>query len=166
MTSAILNSYYGWYDIIDPAGFATETLPADGTIPLPVGGANGLVGMTQPWRAMVATGTRWGPVQVTTEVLTEQPHDLAAEYEEVVEVDFTVLSHRLTIVDWDGQLVQEFSASPGSWRLRVHARGRQEGAAQEWDIFDPGDPDTEFVEEHLLQFFPGPELGEVVIRSR
>ena len=165
MTTSILNSHYGWYDVIDPGGFAIETPPAEGTIPPPVGGANGLVGMTYPWRAMVATGTRWGPVQVTTEVLTERLHDVAAGYSEIVEVDFTALSNQLTIVDWSGRLVQELSVSPGNWRLRVHARGRQEGAAQEWDIFDSEDPDPdiEFAEEHLLQLFPGPELGETVI---
>jgi hypothetical protein len=99
MTTSILNSHYGWYDVIDPGGFAIETPPAEGTIPPPVGGANGLVGMTYPWRATVATGTRWGPVQVTTEVLTERPHDVAAGYSEIVEVDFTALSDQLTIVD-------------------------------------------------------------------
>jgi len=147
---------FGWYMVMDPAGADRELPPVEGFLPPPAGGVNGLVGKPFPWKATIATGTRRRDVQVTVEVLSA-PRDALLDYEEVVETDYTVLSGTVGVLEEFGLQKHQLQVPPGDYRLRVHARGRREGASQDWDSTKP-------VEQHLLQIWPGQPEGEVVIR--
>ncbi len=160
----VINSLCGMYNVNDPGGAyrdaPTVQLGEMGNSPAP-GGANGLIGLSRPWGGTIVTGTKYGPIRVTVEVHdTRPPADGIDDYSDVVELDFTVVSGRVVLSDWDGEPFYDLIVSSGNWRLRVHARGADEGAARNWD------PDDEPVEEHLLQFFPGPKLGETMILAR
>jgi hypothetical protein len=51
----------------------------------------------------------------------------------------------------------------GWWRLRAHARGRDEGHAESsYDVGLTKPPR----EEYLLRFWPGPNIGDVVRQTR
>jgi hypothetical protein len=101
-------------------------------------------------------------VRVTIQVLDSRPSGagIGDLWSEIVELDFRVVSGEVFVTNWDGLPVQSLLLESGNWRLRVHARGRDEGAAREWSGTE--DP----VEEHLLQLFGGPLLGETAILTR
>jgi hypothetical protein len=147
---------FGWYMLMDPAGADRELPLAEGELPPPVGGANGLVGKPYPWRATIATGIRRDDVEVTVEVLSAPPAALPS-YDDIVETDYTVLSGTVYVLEEFGQMMLELRLPAGDYRLRVHARGRRGFGHPHVDSLRPA-------EKHLLQLFPssGTE-GEVVL---
>jgi hypothetical protein len=121
-------------------------------------GSNGLVGVLdeqgQPSDigefAIVLTGTDSGDVKVTVDVLTQAPPEADTEHwDEVVEASLYLTgdSPRLTTVE-SGLGILDFSgAQPGPYRVRVHARGRDDGHRVKYVSARDG----ETPEEHLIQ---------------
>ncbi|MGO4754914.1 hypothetical protein AB4212_41005 [Streptomyces sp. 2MCAF27] len=142
-------------------------------------GSNGLAdSLVAPGRradpgdfAIVMTGTESGWITLTVDVLDRPPERLElAEWDEVVEISLTLPGSAPGIVtagDFDdpedetgggrGDQLPDFThARPGPLRIRVHARGRDEG--QRVLLVDYGeDP----VEEHLILVWPGPAASTV-----
>lgn len=121
---------------------------------------NGLIGQVSPWAAYIITGTLFGPVRLTIEVHDSQP-DLEDEWPEVIETEFVAtLSGTLLLVRWGGENIATLEGvlTPGRWGLRACARGRDEAGSREWSR------DDEPVEEHLFQFWPGPQ-GAVILTT-
>lgn len=81
-------------------------------------------------------------------------------WSEVIEVSFRSRSGDLEFREWGGEPIHTFEGlllPTGPWRLRAHARGRDEGyAASGPELVEP-------VEEHLMQFWPGPSIGDLVV---
>lgn len=106
----------------------------------------------EPSYATVSCGMKSGPVRVTIDEydFAAGPPDLAS-WTDIVELPFQVTSGEVTFTDWDGQPFHTATVEPGEYRLRVHARGRDEGNARTYDLTMDDEP----VEEHLIQLFPG-----------
>ncbi|RKN21121.1 hypothetical protein D7147_10025 [Micromonospora musae] len=105
--------------------------------------------------AVIRTGRADGAVRVHLTVLAEAPPEVAAGWEEVVEVSWRAAEGLASVLGPDGtsepQLRAQTPPWPGDYRLRVHARGR---AATE-------DPDAETYE---LMVWAAPAAAEVVHR--
>jgi hypothetical protein len=161
----VINSLWGMYMVTDPGGVhpdAPGVAPDPASMPNPWG-KNGLIGVDAPWHATICAGTKYGPVNLTVEVHDSRPsgQGIGDQWSEIVEVDFQVVSGQVVFTDWDGVPIHTLSIPSGGWRLRAHARGRDEGDAQQYELV--GD---NYVEEHLVQLFPGPRLGETVIQVK
>jgi hypothetical protein len=133
-----------------------------GRTPLaPAGPGNGLIVVTQPGAALVFTGINSGYVNVTVDARVEPPVGVdVASWDEVQEVSMEVPLGRLAVLGPmapnEGQLGWLSAAGAGSYRLRVHARGRDrcvDGVADE--------P----VEDYLFLAWPHPSALELVHRS-
>ncbi|MDQ4090853.1 MAG: hypothetical protein M3163_11225 [Actinomycetota bacterium] len=116
----VINSLCGMYNVNDPGGAyrdaPTVQLGEMGNSPAP-GGANGLIGLSRPWGGTIVTGTKYGPIRVTVEVHdTRPPADGIDDYSDVVELDFTVVSGRVVLTDWDGEPFYDLIVSSGNWR--------------------------------------------------
>jgi hypothetical protein len=113
---------------------------------------------TIPGFVVVYSGTNIGPVRVTVQVhQAAPPLDLVA-WEDVTEISFTAPNGQTTIQEWGGQVPQELPnltpGGPGSYRLRLHVRGRDRGREQ----VSPEEP----VEQHLLAIWPAPPAPNVI----
>jgi hypothetical protein len=103
-------------------------------------GGNGLIS-APPGIAIVHAGTHTGPVRLTVQARPDPPpHTDLEQWEEIEDL---------------GNLV---SAGPGSYRLRMHARGRDQADAT---VPLPEEP----IEEHLLITWPAPAAGETVLKQ-
>jgi hypothetical protein len=158
--TGVINSLVGTYTVSDPGDLPME---APEVVPLPWGD-NGLVGPLSQSQYTICCGTRYGPVRLTFEIHDEPPALELDGWTDVVEVPFQVYG-TVYVSDWNGEQRHETHPAPGSHRLRVHARGRDAGAAVEWMPFDPEyGPEEEPLEEHLVQLFPG-EGAEIVHKA-
>ncbi|MEU6207522.1 DUF6461 domain-containing protein [Micromonospora musae] len=115
---------------------------------------NGLVTVVDGG-AVIRTGRADGAVRVHLTVLAEAPPEVAAGWEEVVEVSWRAAEGLASVLGPDGtsepQLRAQTPPWPGDYRLRVHARGRAETE----------DPDAETYE---LVVWAAPAAAEVVHR--
>jgi len=142
-----------WIGADGPEGLGPQ--PPDAT-------ATGLVGLAQG-RAMVLTGTQFGNVAISVQSGDSDPGLDAGQWDEVIEFSLaaSVASAGLGIGAMDSgpdELVALTAPGPGSYRVRLHARGRDAGAGR--DVVE-----SEPVEEHLLQVWPAPAAGMIVRRA-
>lgn len=118
-------------------------------------GFNGLVS-AHGSVAVVLTGTAAGLVRLTIEPLGSEPELRSADWDEVVEVSlwFEELG-AVTTEGFEGlENAPPLAATPGDYRIRVHARGRDRGH-ERGSVWDSP------VEEHLVQAWPAPLAAEV-----
>jgi hypothetical protein len=130
-------------------------------VTIPDTGATGFVGVAHSL-AMVLTGTQFGEIVVSVQSGDFDPGLDASGWDEVVEFSLTATpdSAGVGISAMDGGPEDLMALTPpgvGSYRIRLHARGRDAGS--DLDVVED-DP----VEEHLLQVWPAP-AGGVVIRK-
>jgi hypothetical protein len=126
------------------------------------GGASGLVGVA-PGVAVVITGTQFGNVSVGVQGGESYPGLDTALWDEVVEV--SVVSgpggQGLCVTsggDGPEEFLQVTPPGAASYRVRVHARGRDLGA--DVDVVE-----DEPVEEHLVQIWPAAATPEVIHKT-
>jgi hypothetical protein len=111
-------------------------------------------------RATVLTGINSGKIALAYERLETEPELQLVEWDDVVEVSMTFATPRGGFVGHDFQgdpidSLPSISASgAGSYRLRVHVRGRSEGIELEDNFGDP-------VEFYLVQSWPSPVVPEI-----
>ena len=125
-------------------------------------GGNGLVSAL-PGIAVVHAGTHTGPVRVTLQARSGPPaHTELDSWEEVVEVSITTDTGQALLEEWAGtgheDLGSVVAAGPGSYRLRVHARGRDQANAI---VTVPEAP----IEEHLLVTWSAPPANEKILKQ-
>jgi hypothetical protein len=117
----------------------------------------GLLGVV-PGLAAVYCGTNLGPVRVTVRVHQAAPPLQLEPWEDVAEVSFIAPNGQAVIEEGEGPVHQELPnltpAGPGSYRLRLHVRGRDRG----WQEDTPEEP----VEEHLLAIWPAPPAPHAI----
>jgi hypothetical protein len=113
-----------------------------------------------PEHLTVHAGTHTGQIRLTTEQHPDASPLPGDEWETAVEVSIYSSSGTLRLAQWGGDMVNEAgnfaTAGPGWYRVRVQARGRDEGDA------DTGDS---AIEEHLLIVWPAPAEPDAVHRA-
>lgn len=103
----------------------------EGEVPAAVDfGGNGLLTVVDGG-AVIRTGVRDGTVPVTLNVLADAPPEVESGWDEAVEVSWRAAHGRASVLGADGpadrHLRQQTPPWPGDYRLRVYAKGRDEG---------------------------------------
>lgn len=121
------------------------------------GGGNGLVG-SAPGLVVAITGTQFGNIRLQVQVSGTEPDLDLDRWDEVAEVSIGTDAGPLSVSS-GGQGPRQWSdltdGQPGSYRIRVHARGRDAGAAEDVVARTP-------VEEHLVQIWPASPAPAVI----
>jgi hypothetical protein len=126
-------------------------------------GFNGLIS-AQGSVGIVLTGTSFGRIRLTAEARLSPPADVdLASWDEVVEVSLAFGNGAARILAGMGTIVSGLpllsAAGQGSYRVRVHARGRDLAAASPHRA-EPAPP-AEPVEAHLVIAWPAAASPEV-----
>jgi hypothetical protein len=126
---------------------------------LPSAHTNGLV-RPMSRGALIATGIHTGAISVLAVPLERRPSALSLDdWDEVVEVSFVARSNRVqvaTLMEGSPTNLPNLVGRPGTYRLRVHAKGR--------DIAPDGVADQP-EEEYLLLVWPAPTAAEQVLKA-
>jgi hypothetical protein len=144
----VIYTDYGQFDIVysDGGGFDGD---AD---PYFAGQANGWVGAASPDGIYLVLGRRSGGSHLRIVLLDHQPAT-DSTWEDVVEVSTIVpAAGPVGWMSWAGESGGPVDLPPGEYRLRVNAKGRDAGAADE--LAD------QLLDEYLLEFWrasPGPD---------
>ncbi|MFF3611674.1 hypothetical protein [Streptomyces sp. NPDC002580] len=113
-----------------------------------------------PEHLTVRAGTHTGFIRLTTRQCADEPLPPGPEWETVVDVSICSTSGHLRLFRWGGDVEDaagNFATAGAGWyRVRVQARGRDEGDAHEGDT-----P----VEEHFLSVWPAPPRPDAVLRA-
>jgi hypothetical protein len=122
------------------------------------GQVNGLVGAGDPSGVYVNLGRRSGGSQVRVVLHDVEPHLPGPEYDDIVEVSTTVPDDAEPgWQSWAGESGGDLTGlGPGTYRLRVSARGRDAGAADE---FAEGPVDF-----YLLELWPASAAPDEIVR--
>jgi hypothetical protein len=129
---------------------------------VPDAAATGLVGLADGL-AVVLTGTQFGNVAIRVQPGDGDPGLDAGPWDEVIEFSLAAGpgSAGLGVSAMDSgpdELAALTAPGPGSYRIRLHARGRDAGA--ELDVV-AGEP----AEEHFLQVWPAPVSGTIIRKA-
>lgn len=147
--TALVHAEYHLFQITDPQGSVADDLDPSHT---------GLVS-ADGGAIEVTTGIHTGDVQVTVEAHAQLP-DPAHGWEEIAEISCRSLSGELLVtsfMDDPAELPSLASQGPGSYRLRVHARGRDRAV-------DHATVD-EIVESYLIQSWPAAHQGPLLVKA-
>jgi hypothetical protein len=128
----------------------------------PYGGGNGLVWVNEEGDgAIVMTGMIDGELTVAVDLLDSEPATDLAAWDDVVEVTMTVPDTAMWIrgpESTEGEIaLPEAPAGQGSFRVRVHVRGRDQSREEQYSEARDGS-----AEEHLILIWsapPAPEIG-------
>ena len=162
--SEVITTDYSTYFFLDRWVPVGEEVVIEDDMGLSRGRLTGFLGMRSPWSAVVLCGTSNGPIRLTVEVHDSPvaPADQAywtkihAEWSEIIETAFQVRSGKVTFLQLFNEPITEAELLPiGAWRVRAHAKGRDEGHAERAYTMLSAEP----LEEHLIQFWPGPDHG-------
>ena len=135
LADEVIDTDYGQLDLVwsDDGGF-------DGDVDrFFANQVNGLVGAADPNGVYLNLGRRSGGSQVRIALLRAEPAEPNEQWEDVVEVSLVIPSGReVRWMSWAGETSGQFDMPAGSYRLRVSARGRDVGAADEFadDVVD------------------------------
>lgn len=146
--------HYGLY-FIDEGGVSEEDSGVEA-----IHRGNTLVA-TSEGRAVLKAGTHTGDIRLTVDVVDAEPEMGGLDaWDVVVETTYVSPAGRAGIVDWNASGHPEFgvltASGPGTYRMRVHARGRDAGHRAD----TPGEP----VEDHLIVIWSAAPAGEVVYK--
>ncbi|MEK0155982.1 hypothetical protein [Arthrobacter oryzae] len=122
------------------------------------GQVNGLVGAAHPRGVHVNLARRSGGSPVRMVLLDAPPGSDDGQWEDVVEVSITLPEGQEMIWSaWADLSTGPIGLPPGSYRLRVSAKGRDEGHS--------GELAEGTVDEYLLQLWPAPWQPDAVLRT-
>ncbi|WP_345666233.1 hypothetical protein [Streptomyces venetus] len=147
--TALVDVEYHLFQITDPQGPVADDLDASHT---------GLVS-ADGGAIEVRTGIHTGDVHVTVEPHSKRP-DPAQDWEEIAEISCNSPSGELLVtpyMDDPADLPSLASDGPGSYRLRVHARGRDRAVDQ--TTLD------EAVESYLIQSWPAAHQDVLLVKA-
>ncbi len=147
--TALVHAEYHLFQITDPQGSAADDLDASGT---------GLVS-ADGGAIEVTTGIHTGDVHVTVEPHSQRP-DPDPGWEVIAEISCNSPSGELLVtsfMDDPADLPSLASRGPGSYRLRVHARGR-DSAVDQTTV-------DEVVESYLIQSWPAAHQDALLLKA-
>lgn len=126
-------------------------------------GTNGLIGVLGEGAACVCTGTLTGYVRVTVLAAQESPSIDMSAWDDIVEVSFAAPSGRCRPTSPEAARLPNLAlAGAGTYRLRVHTRGRDAGKRAE-----TVDDVDEIAEEYLIIIWPDAgERPETIIQAK
>lgn len=116
---------------------------------------------------LVSTGSQWGPFSVVVQVHDADPGPVETDWQDVVEVSVEI-DDEITVGEIVDGPVDSVTAAPGSYRLRVAAKGRTESAQRDFAFPDEEDDDEtepDPLEHYLLTLWPAPTAPPHVIRQ-
>lgn len=153
--TALLGSDEGVFVVRSACG-SLQVQPGTGNTLLEV--PEGVASGGELW---VLTGDQWGPFSVTTELTDTAPGEPDTGWEDVVELSVTTTGPMVVteLVENDPQV--PLTMEPGSYRVRVSARGRT--ASADGNQIDDAGSSAEPVEWYLLQAWPAPPAEAAVI---
>ena len=123
------------------------------------GQTNGLVGAAAGDGVYLNLARRWGGSPVRIVERDSPPGDPEPHWEDVVEVSFTLPpASEPRWCTWAGQDGGDLDLAPGTYRLRVSARGRD--AAQR----EGHDTDVT-LDAYLVEIWPAPRSADAIVRS-
>lgn len=147
--TAELHVSYGFFQVRDLDGQVTDQA---------FEASNGLVG-TDSTAAVVLTGISSGPVNLTVELLETAPDSVDLDdWDEVIEVSVDSEDGELLAcgdLDTPPGFMDLSHTGPGTYRLRVHARGRDTA---------PKSPVDEPVEDYKISVWPAPEAADTIYK--
>ncbi len=118
---------------------------------------NGLVGAGDSNGVYVILGRRTGGSHVRISTLATEPLEPDAQWEDAVEVSIEVPSGaEVKWMSWAGESEGPLALPAGSYRLRVSARGRDAGAADEFA--------DEVLDHYQLELWPAPHKEDAILR--
>lgn len=155
----VIETDYGQFDLI-----WSEGGEFDGNFDRSFAGqVNGLVGASSSDGVYINLGRRSGgsPIRIILRNAAPQPDDLevaAPEWEDIVEVSFVLPEGRaLRWTSWAGMDCGPLAGiAPGSYRLRVSAKGRDQGR--------DGEVSEEPLDYYLIELWPAPSAPDVILR--
>lgn len=122
------------------------------------GQVNGLVDAAQPNGVHVNLARRSGGSPVRMVLLEDLPESSDGQWEGVVEVSITVPEGQDVVWSaWADMGSGPVDLPPGSYRMRAHAKGRDEGQA--------GELAEGTVDDYLLQFWPASWQRDTILRT-
>ena len=151
---------YGQFDLIwgDDVGFDGDDTRFF------AGQTNGLAGAASGEGVYLPLARRSGDSPVRIELWDAEPDPDAAEWEDVVEVSMTVPADgQPRWSSWAGESGGPLDLPGGEYRLRVSARGRDDGVVS-WDAATTGGED-DVVDFYLLQLWPAPARPDAIVRT-
>ena len=151
--NGIVHTEYGQFDLTwgaDDVGF-------DGDVDrFFAGQVNGVAGAAVGDGLYINLARRSGGSQVTISLCSGEP-TLNGDWEDIVEVTVTVPSGaQPRWPTWAAEETGALALPPGEYRVRVSARGRDAGAAGEFE-------DT-LVDFYLVEFWPADDQPDAVVR--
>ncbi|WP_433177351.1 hypothetical protein [Actinoallomurus sp. CA-150999] len=129
-------------------------------------GGNGLVWAGEG-TAVVMTGQDDGTIALTIDTLAVEPEPSLEGWDDVVDTSITITGDTLTIygpVYLDDATVIPLpatTAQTGTYRLRVHVRGRDEGREAGEVYADEGE---QILEHHLVLIWPAPHAPDTPLK--
>jgi hypothetical protein len=122
------------------------------------GQINGLVGAANPNGVHVNLARRSGGSPVRIVLLDEPPGAADGQWDDIVEVSITIPDGTSVLwSSWAGETSGRISVPPGSYRLRVSAKGRDEGQA--------GELAEGLVDDYLLELWAARLLPDAILRT-
>jgi hypothetical protein len=115
---------------------------------------NGLVGAASPGTIYVHFARRSGGSALRVELHADEP--ALNDGEDIVEVSSTLKSGSLRWAGWGGEPCGEFEVPAGEYRIRVSARGRDSGQANEFA--------DEVIDFYLIELWPSPVRDDEIVR--
>lgn len=121
------------------------------------GQENGLVGAGDGNGVYLVLGRRSGGSHVRIVCRSAEPPQPDAEWQDVVEVSVRIpAGAEPEWRSWAGETSGPIALGEGSWRLRVSARGRDAGAADEFS--------EDVVDHYSLELWPAPPAADCIVR--
>ncbi|WP_456698347.1 hypothetical protein [Aeromicrobium sp. P5_D10] len=118
---------------------------------------NGLVGAGDPDGVYLNLARRSGGSRVRITLVDGVPSGPDDQWEDVVEVSLTIpAGSGVGWASWAGETTGSLDVSPGSYRLRVSARGRDVGAQDEFA--------DRVVDHYLLELWQSPPEQDKILR--
>lgn len=150
----VIRTDYGQFDLLwtdDATGFEGDW---DAVF---AGQANGLVGAADASGVYLNLARRSGGSRVRIVLSSGEPEQPEERYEDVVEVSTAVPPEgRPRWMSWGCEMQGDIRGlSPGSYRLRVSAHGRDAGRA--------GELADGVVDEYLIELWPAPAAPDAVV---
>lgn len=121
------------------------------------GQVNGWVGAADPDGIYIVLARRSGGSHVVIALHDTDPAPADTKWEDVVEVSALIPPGGAGWGSWGGESGGELDVPPGSYRVRVSARGRDAGAADE---FAEG-----VVDHYLIEFWPAAMMPDTIVRT-
>lgn len=153
LADEIVDTDYGQFDLVwsEGGGFdGDDEKFFDGQI-------NGLVGASHPTGIYMVLARRSGGSHVQIALEDSPPGDPATSWEDVVEVSTVIpAGSNPGWLSWAGETGGELDLPAGFYRVRVSARGRDAGAADE---FADG-----VVDHYLVELWPAPVTEDAILR--